>query len=259
MPTSNANPYTGLLFSMGDILREIQYMRDLCRPFIDRTSFENIIPAWKKSLEGLRSAAPGQKLSWEIPRDRPIRTIESNGDYQLDGQGEYSVIGELACMWEIGNITNWRESGMSCSSGFLLDGIASSVVSIVNINGDPEKQTIARWTIDVGSNNSPGCHFHNHVKGGSGDRHFPTGLDIPRFPTYLITPMDALDFLLGEIFQNRWVEHVTKHSAGSGWPSLQKKRFKKSLEWHNNVLDDMGAGSPWTALKSSRPAKHALL
>lgn len=253
-----AEHYTGLLFSFSDMLGEIDQMRDLAAPFLDKTSAEARLNEWRGKLASFRRNPGPGTLKWEIAKDRPIRTIMSPGDYQPGGEGEFSVFGSLSSVWCISHRGKCRVRGRT-DDVFMLSGNASTVLEVFDA-AQPETspRTLARWTMDIGTGDSPGCHFHKQVSGAEADRHFPAGLDVPRFPTYLITPMDSLEFLLGELFQDGWKEHVIKNGVTNGWRTYQKRRLLKSLEWHYRVVLQATA-SPWVSLKSAKPIPEAIV
>ncbi len=73
----------------------------------------------------------------------------------------------------------------------------------------------------------------------------------------LFTPMDALEFVLAELFQDDWAQHVAKENdAIRNWAGCQKDRLIKLLRWQQDRLEK-NSGSPWTALKAAKP--HASL
>lgn len=253
-----AAPYTGLMFSFSEMLKEIRAMRALAAPFLDKSSASVWLEEWQGKLENFRRDRRNGSLRWEIPQDRAIRTIVSPGDYQADGKGRYSVYGTLSSLWCLSHQGKHKILGRT-EETFMLSGNASILLQVVDAGGQPDPpRTLARWTMDIGVTDSPGCHFHEQVTGADKDQHFPTGLDVPRFPTYLITPMDSLEFLLGELFQDRWKEHVVKNASTNGWKTIQKRRLLKSLEWHYRVVLQATA-SPWVSLKSAKPSPKVLV
>lgn len=189
--------------------------------------------------------------------ERPVVTEQSPGEYQRDGMGKFTVFGTLSARWEIRHLGQ-HDTGAGRQDVFLLSGLASTSVAICDANAVGDQQKLAEWHVDIGDDASPGCHFHEQVVGGANDRHFPKGLDVPRFPSYFLTPMDVLDFLLGEIFQERWREHAFKNAGKSGWRRIQRRRLLKFFEWHYRVVLH-ASSSPWVALKNEKPRRDTLL
>jgi hypothetical protein len=65
--------------------------------------------------------------------------------------------------------------------------------------------------------------------------------------------MAALEFLLGELFQDRWAERVSNDSKEvQFWRSTQVKSLVQLLEWKRKRIES-GVGSPWMALKRAKP------
>ncbi|HET6880086.1 MAG TPA: hypothetical protein VFI31_08015, partial [Pirellulales bacterium] len=114
---------------------------------------------------------------------------------------------------------------------------------------------VARWQFEVGDHDSPGCHFHasaNQQEHGAGL--FPTWLKIPRLPGLLFSPMDGLDFLLGELFQSEWEKAVGEDSQHrNGWAQSQRQRLDKLLSWQLKQVRANKVGTPWMSLKRAKP------
>ena len=71
-------------------------------------------------------------------------------------------------------------------------------------------------------------------------------------PGLIITPMAVTEFVLAEIFQNQWPEHIgydTPHLQR--WAPIQRKRLNKLLDWNVSLLQE--GGSPWTTIKQRKP------
>jgi hypothetical protein len=78
-------------------------------------------------------------------------------------------------------------------------------------------------------------------------------VSVPRIPTLFVTPMAALEFLLGELFQDRWAEHVSADRDDvRHWRSTQEDTLIRVLEWKAQKIRT-GIGSPWIALKRAKP------
>jgi hypothetical protein len=251
--------YDGLAFLFGDMIREIDHMCKLAGPFLDRDSYQFVIPEWKGSLERFRSNPMSGRLCWQIPKRRPIQTAMSEGDYQPDAGGGRCVVGELCVVWEIECARPPRKKPSARIEEFVVSGNASTLVRILEVAEEEEGlPELARWTFDIGARDSPGCHFHTHIGWGMSEQVSSPVIDVPRFPNLLVTPMDALEFLLAELFQEKWTEHATKEATKGGWPAIQRRRLQKLLEWHYHEIRNVG-GSPWTSFKARKPARDMLV
>ena len=126
---------------------------------------------------------------------------------------------------------------------FDVSGIASAKIQIRKAT-DENADVLATWKVELGAVDSPGCYFHSHIAGD---------LSIPRIPSLFVTPMAALEFLLGELFQDQWAEHVSNDRPDvQFWRSTQKNSLVQVLDWKRKKIES-GVGSPWIALKRAKP------
>jgi hypothetical protein len=139
---------------------------------------------------------------------------------------------------------------------FCLNGMASTKIRILSEGSDETDAPVAQWQFEVGDHQSPGCHFHV----GVGSFAETTGsIPVPRLPSILVTPIDALDFLLGEIFQVRWKKVVNQETSFvRTWAGHQKERLSRLLEWKQDQIKK-SSGSAWNFLKHSRPHAKTFL
>jgi hypothetical protein len=165
----------------------------------------------------------------------------------------------MSVVWEVRIPSDVRAVTGGMATEFVLDGVASTRLALFGrhpVHGDQE---IARWSFEVAADSSPGCHFHTQVKGDFSDRLFPPTLSIPRLPGILVTPIDALDFLLGEVFQDSWAENVARDSADlRTWAAIQRHRLANVLEWQRQQVIN-ARGAVWLAIKRAKPRTEQLL
>jgi hypothetical protein len=245
--------YEGLLFSFAEMEREIENMRLLVKKFVTRASYERIIYDWQQQLSNFKHRPPGSVLGWNIPEDSPIQTIVSNGNYEPLGRKGRNVFGRVSGVWDIRIPDAVGKKKGSTQKTFVLLGLASTKITIWAHHDDKEPEEIARWTVEVGDAVSPGCHFHTQITLDDVDNKFPQYLSVPRLPGFLHTPMDSLEFLLAELFQEAWYEHTSRGSDYlNNWATCQRNRFRKLLEWQLEKIKDT-SGSPWTTFKRQKP------
>jgi len=227
-------------------------MTRLSSEFVTLDSSERIIPTWRRDLANFRIAAAGSKSVWEIRRTDPIQTKVSLGSYEPgERRGGLSVFGRVSGKWEI-HLPKEQKKKFSQSIDFILLGLASTEISIWQ-TGEAGEKEIARWTIEIGDAASPGCHFHTQITLDAADDKFPAALSVPRLPGLLHTPMDALDYLLGELFQEEWFRASSRGTnVVNAWASCQKRRMINLLQWQTERLSKT-TGSPWTMLKRQKP------
>jgi hypothetical protein len=238
--------------------QEIDNLSRLASRFITVESSQRVIPNWKRDLSIFRSAPSGTKMAWKIPEGGPIETEISYGDYEPgDRNGELAVFGRVSGVWEI-QLPEELKKRYGPHKEFVLLGLASVKISIWDAMEDPFKE-IARWTIEVGDAVSPGCHFHIQIDLDPEDNKFPKSLSVPRLPGILLTPMDALEYLLGELFQDRWLQVASEgRDHVRTWANCQKTRLLNLLEWQKKEIT-RASGSPWAIFKKQKPALNMLI
>lgn len=241
-----------LIFAFEEILEEVRSLSRIGAEFLTAETQDIVIPAALALLESIRTARPQNPRPWLVTAERPIRTINSVGEYEFGNrEGALTVFGELSFIWEI---SCPREAGprSRLQKNFVLSGKSSSRIRIVAKREDEEEQ-VAMWRFEVGDAASPGCHFHTQIEGESLEPPFPHSLSVPRLPSILVTPMAALEFLLAELFQGRWQRHAGQETAEmQRWKPIQRNRLLKLLHWHSQHIQAC-IGSPWSALKAQKP------
>lgn len=241
-----------LRFLSSDIERELEAVRNMARPFLERDS-DRAFQDLRTQLENIKRK-PDIQSRWEIPLRSPLRTIPSEGDYERSGQGAHSVVGRLTFVWEI--TARGRHPKV-----LDLTGNASTRVELIDVNCEPPLE-FAMWRMEIGDEHSPGYCFHAQALGQRAEPPFPKSLPIPRLPIFPATPMAALEFLLSELFQTAWAREASKRTANTNlWAAVQAQRWKALLDWQHGQVA-RASGSPWVSLKQFPgniflPDKHA--
>jgi hypothetical protein len=205
----------GLVFSFSDMEAEVVNMASVASKFLDEDhDARGILTAWGNQLKTFRTKPRGTRFDWGISIDRPIRTKLSVGKYEPDGCGEHSVYATVSSIWQIViPIASGSATKRSASQPqFELFGKASTRVSVFAHRGENQPIELARWRFEIGNVDSPGCHFHAQILGDDNDIMFPKSMSVPRLPNMLFTPMDALEFVLAELFQDEWAKHVAREN-----------------------------------------------
>jgi len=178
-----------------------------------------------------------------------LRTITSEGEYERQGTGQHHVRVELTSVWEIEPLGQYSAKHLA-HRRFTLSGKASTCTRLFDAENDRE---LAMWRMEIADDASPGCHFHVQILGESNEGPFPHSLSIPRFPCFLATPPAVFEFVLGEIFQDRWPEEAGRDSAAAfRWRKIQRGRMLSILDWQREQLAAASA-SPWIQLKRAKP------
>ena len=102
-------------------------------------------------------------------------------------------------------------------------------------------------------------HWVAAILGDSDEPPFPKSLPIPRLPSIFVTPMSAVEFVLGELYQDEWAKASAQniHDA-QFWRTLQKRRLRSLFSWCQGVLKH-STSSPWVALKTEKPKGNEFL
>lgn len=237
-----------LLFHPADLQNEIEALRQLSAAFLAPTSFQ--LAELAKDIQGLVTEGRGS-LTLEIPVDRPLRTRVSVGEFEPPNKGSNRrVFAEVSGIWEVDcakRKVKDRDRPGKKEKEKLFIGFTGLASTMVSIRDQGATQPVALWKMELGDANAPGCFFHTFA---SADHGFP----VPRHPNLFPTPMSAIEFVLGELFQAGWEKAVSGATdPPQRWRSIQKARLTKLLEWQMELVDNATA-SPWLALKAIRPA-----
>jgi hypothetical protein len=241
-----------LIFSFQDVLDEIQQMSLIAEDYLTDESQQIVLPNYSRLLEGIRAQRPRTPTRWVIPEGRPLRTIDSSGEYE-PGQrrGPHTVFAELTAVW---SVLCPEEHGprRQPQKNFVLSGIASIKVRVMERLEEGTRE-LAMWRVEIGDNASPGCHFHSQIEGERTDPPFPHSLSVPRLPSILVSAMAVLEFVLAEMFQSGWQRHAAAESAEMlRWKTIQKRRLLNLFRWQSQCIE-RAIGSPWTAFKLRKP------
>lgn len=239
--------YDGIRFSYDVAMADVRRIRSLASSFLADGAI-GLLNDFENSLENIRSATGQRSQQLVIPDEQPILTVDSTGEYRDSRRPRgRAVYGGLSCIWEIQNADRGRKR-QKC---FSLTGIASTRLRVWTSD---EHELVGHWQFEVGDKTSPGPHFHSSANQGEPNGLFPEWLKVPRLPGLLVTPMDALEFLLGELFQRRWLQTVSTDSdERNGWANSQKSRFDSLLRWQSERVRASNT-TPWMTLKKAKPA-----
>jgi len=245
---SQGAQYQGLRFSYSAMVKDISGIKRLAASFLSPGG-SGALDQCRSDLECIRNATTERSWTWQIRQDQPhaLRTEESKGEYRDSAkQDGIAVYGLLAFTWDIRN----ADRGIQRQRHFCLDGRAST--SLI-IKSSSDNTVVAQWQFEAGDASSPGCHFHSAVNQYGSDGLFPEWLKVPRFPGLLFCPMDALEFLLGELFQRRWLQTVSKSSRDrDAWGKSQQHRLERLLKWELDQVAKWDT-TPWMSLKKAKP------
>ena len=241
----------GLALPFTEFLQEIDAIRRLARKFIDRQSFEAVLPGYQSAVENLRDTPTQRVTKFEIPQRDPIRTIVSRGASEPSGKGP-DVFATVSSVWEVKRVPSQPASRPS--DEFVVVGQASTKVRVFQDREEGDVE-IAMWRMEIGDDASPGCHFHVHACGQDDEPPFPKYLPVPRLPSLLFTPATVLEYVLGELFQDDWQKAILEGEQGvvNRWQPVQHRWLHRLLHWHLESMDE--GPSPWLAIKRTKPRR----
>ena len=232
-----------MVFSFSNFINEIRSFKKVSSGFIENPG---ILDAYKDRARQIRNKYRGGPIELGIFEENPLYTTVSDGEYNRSGEGEHKVRGKITSVWDVKPIL---EPNKSEPSEFRIAGKASTKVCILS----ECNERISMWRVEVGVEDSPGTHFHVQVEGDDENLPFPESISVPRLPSVLVTVPDAIDFLLGELFQESWIKRTSKQSdAMKQWRPHQQRRLSSLLNWKAEQVKDT-MGSAWIAIKDEKP------
>lgn len=242
-----------ILFRPAELVRELLALKNLAAKLLDRTSpyqLDELVA----DIQGLQ--ARGGTHTLEIPIARPLRTRASAGEFEPPRKNSSRrVYGSITGVWEVEAskqpITDPERPNKRSKPAMLID-FTGKASTVFKVKDESTCATIAHWNMELGDANAPGCFFHTFA---SADQKFP----VPRHPNLFATPMSAIGFALGELFQSAWEQAVSGTTeAPSHWRGIQTKRLEALLGWQLEQVAKTNS-SPWCSLKVAKPHPELFL
>lgn len=193
----------------------------------------------------------GTACSWATPRDAPLKTKPSNGAHQPGRSGKgHDLQAEIHFKWDIEVVGEYSRKHPYNRLVILKD--SSVKVRITEGADSSTKECVAAWDFDVGNHESPGCHFHSkYHEADETRRELYSGIDIPRLPSFIFMPTDAIEFVIGELWQDECEKRATS-SDFQEWYKFPKARAERLFNWYLHEIKGV-IGSPWMKLKKAKP------
>ena len=183
---------------------------------------------------------------------QPVRTRPTRDYEPASRSGGLEVYARITGKWQVRPVGVRRPN-----REIAFTGSASAIVELWPARclwreEEDESSRLAMWRIELGALDSPGCYFHVQILGDRNDPPFPKSLPIPRLPGPFVTPMAAVEYVLGELFQDTWSRKASaaRHHHHR-WRAIQRRRWSDLLQWHKEAVN--GASSPWMNLKAAKP------
>ena len=247
----------GLRFRCRELVEETVALREMAA---DLLMWDQPLRKHERDLEriGRQSVERGRDpaLGLQPLRTRPTRDYERSG--RSGGRDVYALMrGE----WQVRAVGTERPKRRIAFTGKAWTRIELWPAECRWCEEQEEHQMrrLAMWRIELGAHDSPGCYFHFQILGDSSDNPFPKSVPVPRLPSPFVTPMSAVEFVLGELFQDEWhrLASQTRHHQGR-WRSIQRRRWCDLLQWQREAVRD-GTSSPWMNLKAAKPPDNLFL
>ena len=232
----------GLRFKIAELEREILAMETMGKEFFDSQTLLTL----KNLRRDLKSIGGSQKGKSRCLVLQCLHTIPSNQYDRKVGKDIYAIITGI---WQLRPLEK-REIEFCGKASTKIELYASC---------DPNTR-LAMWRLELGAEDSPGCYFHAQILGDDNNAPFPKSVPIPRLPSLFITPMSAVEFVLGELFQDKWAKAIAIRNNPNVdyWRARQKDRLKRLFLWYNDQMENAGS-SPWIALKKAKPEDSMFL
>ena len=236
----------GFRFLFAELQQEIKALKKMAESFFEpHTSL-----ALEDFLADLRSIGSQQGGTDHKLNLRPLQTIPSEGEYEAcDRKGGRNIYAVISGTWELRPLG--RRSVPKREIEFC--GNASTKIELYAV--DMPETRLAMWRLELGAKDSPGCYVHAQILGDSYNPPFPKSVPIPRLPSIFVTPMSAVEFVLGELFQNRWKQRTSRKTGDThNWHRLQEQWLQSLFSWYQNELrNSVSSSSPWMTLKTAKP------
>jgi hypothetical protein len=233
-----------LRFRFADVQRELREMERLSRGFLHRESVGRLTQS-AEQLEYMRLQRRGGE--WGIRQDAPVLTKPTQA-YEAGGRrGRHMIQAAIDSTWGI--VTEDPTT-------FRVTGNVSTRVRLIDGEDGPE---LARWRAEHGREGAPGCFFHTQIRGQAEDRDppWPHSVPVPRFPSPFLSIAAVLGFVLGELFQTEWAQHVSAERS-ERLAADQRRQWERRLRWELELIRRRRT-LPWAAVKAALPHRDLFL
>ena len=233
----------GLRFLFAELLRETKALKTMGTGFLDSQSVW-ALDQFLSNLQSIGGESKNRVCTLEL---QSLRTIPSTKYEPCSRQGGKKIHAVISGIWELRPLGNPRNSKREIE----FCGNASTRIELYE--SDEPATRLAMWRLELGAEDSPGCYVHAQILGDSDQHPFPKSVPIPRLPSIFVTPMSAVEFALGELFQDRWARAAANNSSDAQyWRARQKCRLKRLFSWYQSELGNP-VSSPWMTLKKAKP------
>ncbi len=246
---------TGVRFLSKELIDETDALMHMAKDLLEADAAE-VLAGLKSEIQiiGRRPAGATYGIRMLPLRTRPTRDYEAGSR-----SGGKEIYAKITGTWEVRPLESRRPK-----TKLAFMGKASTVVEIwpkpcMWREEHCLASRLAMWRFELGSADSPGCYFHAQALGDRAEPPFPKSIPVPRLPSPFVTPMAAVEFVLGELFQDEWERRARESSHHhKRWRTIQRQRWLSLLDWQKKVLDER-TSSPWMSLKLAKPPADLFL
>ena len=245
----------GVQFAFSPLLAELTEISNFAYKFVRHDRAASILDS-RQLLQDIQDGGTvGQEYEWVLPPNEAIGTIPVEGVFQPDSGRVGNVWATLSFDWLI---TPREQDPNGGKTLFEITGGASTLIRILT-DADGGETQLAMWRMEIDTDQGPGATFHIRVMGENADGQFPNSLAVPRLPIFPTTPASALEFVIAELFQETWSQHLALRSQQlHRWREIQSSRLRSYYDWRLSILRE-SHGSPITNLKSNFPRPDQFL
>ena len=233
-----------LRFRLSELVDETRTLKRMALGFLDPgTTWA--LDRFNSRLESIWGARETE-VRLELP---PLRTRPNEGAHEArHRRGGRSLYAVISGTWDV--VPLGPRPGLP-GRELAFTGLASTRAELYDRrDGDTR---LAMWRMELGDDHAPGCHFHAQILGDSDQPPFPSSIPVPRLPSFFASPMSAVEYVLGELFQEKWARETARGTNDSlRWRSLQRRRLQCLFSWYRREVEDC-VSSPWMTLKSAKP------
>ena len=238
----------GLRFKFAELIEELSMLKGIGEKFFNPAT-TLVLDRLMSDLKSARSAEENRLVPLKLSA---LHTNPSQ-DYEAGNRrGGPTVYAVITGTWKVRPLGDNSKKEKARANRLLeFCDIASTKVELYDVQDSARR--LAMWRMELGADDHPGCYFHIHVLGESDEPPFPSTVPVPRFPSIFVTPMGAIEYVLSELFQDKWAKEMARdiHQV-QHWRTLQLGRFQRVLMWYQEQLRNV-VSSPWVHLKSAKP------
>ena len=237
----------GIQFPYRELMRETEALRRIAA---DVLTSDGPLRDFARDLEQIGERSAERNCKIEL---RPLRTQPTNDYEPVSRSGGRMVYANVRGIWQVRPVGRKRPGRRIAFVGSASTKVELWPAECLYGEKAHKSSRLAMWRIELGTHDSPGCYCHFQILGDDSDPPFPKNIPVPRLPSPFVTPMAAVEFVLGELFQDDWQQRTGGgRNHHNEWRAIQRERWSSLMEWQEEALN-AGESSPWMNLKAAKP------